>query len=79
MCTVQGLGNCPRSRSSRLPSDRHFPRSENLKFYVTYVPCNLLAWSKLLAWKMGIVFPALPVPIPICPDRSQNFLDEALP
>ena len=30
-----------------------YPRSENLIFYVTYVPCNLLAWSKLLAWKMG--------------------------
>ena len=29
------------------------PHSENLKFYVNYVPCKLFAWIKLLAWKMG--------------------------
>ena len=28
------------------------PRSETLKFYVNCVSCNLLAWNKLLAWKM---------------------------
>ena len=39
------------------------PRSDNLKFYVNYVPCNLLAWIKLLAWKMGQFFPLFPFPL----------------
>ena len=29
------------------------PRSENLNFNANYVPYKLLAWIKLLAWKMG--------------------------
>ena len=41
-------------------------RSENLKLYVNYVPCNPLAWIKLSLGKWDS-FPALLVPTPICP------------
>ena len=69
---VNWVGNCPRSRADCLSNDRHLPRSENLKFYVNYVPCSVLARIKLsvqIGLENGRVFPALPVPTPICLDQ----------
>ena len=49
------------------------PRSENLKFYMNYVHSdkNLQSIGLDLTIDLennGIVFPALPVPTPICPN-----------
>ena len=51
--TCRALAIAPAVDQLASPVTGIYSRMENLKFYVTHFPCNPLAWSKLLAWKMG--------------------------
>ena len=48
------------------------PRSENLKFYVIYVPCKLLTWIKTIGLENGIVFPFFAFPFLFALTQSKS-------
>ena len=72
-----GGGNCPAVEQIASPVTGICPRIENLKCYVNHVHCNLLAWIKLLTWKMGYFSRSFRSHSHL-PWLSQNYLDEAL-